>query len=118
MLYIAGFLRELPCRGRVLFLFVPVTSSCKSAVLSIFLSVNSIHVNERGNRIDTLTKYYGRNFSMKNFFGTPKSECLYRAHYSSRQQVDQLIARYIHLHNYNRINKDGLTPVETRSKAA
>ena len=56
---------------------------------------------------------------MENFFGTLKSECLYRAHYSTKQQVEQLIAEYIHFYNYERINlKDGLTPIEIRSKAA
>ena len=59
------------------------------------------------------------NAVMENFFGTLKSECLYRAHYSSRQQVEQLITEYIHFYNYERINlKDGLTPIEIRSKAA
>ena len=59
------------------------------------------------------------NAAMENFFGTLKSECLYRAHFSSRQQVEQLITEYIHFYNYERINlKDGLTPVEIRSKAA
>ena len=59
------------------------------------------------------------NAAMENFFGTLKSECLYRTHYSSRQQVEQLITEYIHFYNYERINlKDGLTPIEIRSKAA
>lgn len=59
------------------------------------------------------------NAVMENFFGTLKSECLYRTHYSSRQQVEQLITEYIHFYNYERINlKDGLTPIEIRSKAA
>ncbi len=58
------------------------------------------------------------NSAMENFFGTLKSECLYRAHYSTKQQVEQLIAEYIHFYNYERINlKDGLTPIEIRSKA-
>jgi hypothetical protein len=47
------------------------------------------------------------------------SEEVYRAHYSTKQQVEQLIAEYIHFYNYERINlKDGLTPIEIRSKAA
>ena len=59
------------------------------------------------------------NAAMENFFGTLKSECLYRAHYSTKAEVQQLIAEYIHFYNYERINlKDGLTPVEIRSKAA
>ena len=59
------------------------------------------------------------NAAMENFFGTLKSECLYRTHYSTKQQVEQLVAEYIHFYNYERINlKDGLTPIEIRSKAA
>lgn len=59
------------------------------------------------------------NAAMESFFGTLKSECLYRAHYSTKQQVEQLIAEYIHFNNHERINlKDGLTPIEIRSKAA
>ena len=58
------------------------------------------------------------NAAMENFFGTLKCECLYRAHYSTKAEVQQLIAEYIHFYNYERINlKDGLTPVEIRSKA-
>ena len=59
------------------------------------------------------------NAAMENFFGTLKCECLYRAHYSTKAEVQQLITEYIHFYNYERINlKDGLTPVEIRSKAA
>ena len=59
------------------------------------------------------------NAAMENFFGTLKSECLYRTHYSTKQQVEQLVAEYIHFYNYERINlKDCLTPIEIRSKAA
>lgn len=59
------------------------------------------------------------NAAMENFFGTLKSECLYRAHYSTKAEVEHLITEYIHFYNYERINlKDGLTPVEIRSKAA
>ena len=57
--------------------------------------------------------------AMANFSGTLKSEFLYKAHYSSRQQVEQLINECIHFYSYELINlKDGLTPIEIRSKAA
>lgn len=59
------------------------------------------------------------NAAMENFFGTLKTECLYRAHFTTRAQLEQLITEYIHFYNYERINlKNGLTPVEIRSKAA
>ena len=59
------------------------------------------------------------NAAMENFFGTLKSECLYRAHYSTKAEVEQLITEYIYFYNYERINlKDALTPAEIRSKAA
>ncbi len=56
---------------------------------------------------------------MENFFGTLKSECLYRAHYSTRAEVEELVAQYVHFYNFERINlKYGLTPYEIRSNAA
>ena len=59
------------------------------------------------------------NAAMENFFGTLKSECLYRAHYSTRTEVEELVAQYVHFYNFERINlKNGLTPYEIRSKAA
>ena len=34
-------------------------------------------------------------------------------------EVEQLVGEYVYFYNYERINlKDGLSPVETRSKAA
>ena len=59
------------------------------------------------------------NAAMENFFGTLKSECLYRAHYSTRAEVEELVAQYVHFYNFERINlKYGLTPYEIRCKAA
>lgn len=57
------------------------------------------------------------NAAMENFFGTLKSECLHRTHCSSKADVVQIVSEYVHFYNYERINlKDGLTPVEIRSK--
>jgi len=59
------------------------------------------------------------NAAMENFFGPLKTECLYRAHFSSRPEVEQLVSEYIEFYNFERISlKIGLTPVEIRSKAA
>ena len=59
------------------------------------------------------------NAAMENFFGTLKTECLYRARFSSRTEVEQLVSEYVYFYNYERISlKNGLTPVEIRSKAA
>ena len=59
------------------------------------------------------------NAAMENFFGTLKAECLYRAHYSTRAEVEELAAQYVHFYNFERINlKYGLTPYEIRCKAA
>lgn len=59
------------------------------------------------------------NAAMENFFGTLKVECLYRANYASRAEVETLVAEYVHFYNYERIDlKNGLTPDEIRSKAA
>ncbi len=59
------------------------------------------------------------NAAMENFFGTLKTECLYRMKFTYRTEVEQAVAEYVHFYNYERINmKNGLTPFEIRSKAA
>ena len=59
------------------------------------------------------------NAAMENFFGTLKTECLYHAQFSNRDEVELLITEYVHFYNFERISlKNGLTPVEIRSKAA
>lgn len=58
------------------------------------------------------------NAAMENFFGTLKTECLHRLHFSCRAEVEQAVAEYVHFYNFERINlKNGLTPFEIRSKA-
>lgn len=53
------------------------------------------------------------NAAMENFFGTLKTECLYRARFSSRAEVEQLVAEYIHFYIFERISlKNGLTPLK------
>ena len=59
------------------------------------------------------------NAAMENFFGTLKTECLYRSHFSSGNELFQLISEYVHFYNFERISlKNGLTPIEFRGKAA
>ena len=59
------------------------------------------------------------NAAMENFFGTLKTECLYRAHFTTRAEVEQLVTEYVDFYNFERIAlKNGLTPVEIRSKTA
>ncbi|MBS5679341.1 MAG: IS3 family transposase [Clostridiales bacterium] len=56
---------------------------------------------------------------MENFFGTFKTEYLYRCKPAAGEQVQQLVDEYIQFYNYERIDmKYGLTPFEIRSKAA
>ena len=58
------------------------------------------------------------NAAMENFFGTLKTECLYRMKFACRDEVEQAVAEYVQFYNYERINlKNGLTPSEVRSKA-
>ena len=58
------------------------------------------------------------NAAMESFFGTLKTECLYRRKFSCRAEVEQAVAEYVRFYNYERINlKNGLTPFEIRSKA-
>ena len=59
------------------------------------------------------------NAAMENFFGTLKTECLYRSHFSSVNELLQLISEYVHFYNFERISlKNGLTPIEIRRMAA
>lgn len=59
------------------------------------------------------------NAAMENFFGTLKTECLYRASFRTRAEVEQLVAEYVHFYNFERIDlKNGLTPLEIRCKTA
>ena len=59
------------------------------------------------------------NAAMENFFGTLKSECLYRARFTSRAEVELLVTEYVHFYNFERISlKNGLTPVEIRGNTA
>lgn len=59
------------------------------------------------------------NAAMENFFGTLKTECLYRASFRTRTEVEQLVAEYVHFYNFERIDlKNGLTPLEIRCKTA
>ena len=59
------------------------------------------------------------NAAMENFFGNLKTECLYRSYFTTRSEVEQLVSEYVHFYNFERISlKNGLTPIEFRSKAA
>lgn len=65
------------------------------------------------------TRIAESNSAMENFFGTLKTECLYRAHFTTRKEVEELVSEYVYFYNNERINlKEGLTPNEIRSKAA
>ena len=56
---------------------------------------------------------------MEKFFGTFKTESLYRCKPTTGEQVQQLVDEYIHFYNYQRIDmKNCLTPFEIQSKAA
>lgn len=58
------------------------------------------------------------NAAMENFFGTLKTECLYRRRFANRSEVEDCVAEYVHFYNFERISlKNGLTPIEFRSKA-
>ena len=74
--------------------------------------------------IQKLVAVFGRNTgsapdSMENFFGALKTACLYLLHCTTKSDVEQPVAEYVHFHNLERIHlKDGPTPFEIRSKAA
>ena len=44
------------------------------------------------------------NAAMENFFGTLKTECLYRAHFTTRAEVEQLVTEYVDFYNYERFH--------------
>lgn len=47
-----------------------------------------------------------------------KSECLDRMKFANRAEVEQAVAEYVQFYNFERIDlKNGLTPIEIRSKA-
>ena len=59
------------------------------------------------------------NVLMENFFGTFKTECLYRCNPTTGEQVQRLVDEQMHFYNFQRIDmKNGLTLFEIRSKAA
>ena len=58
------------------------------------------------------------NAAMENFFGTLRTESLYRRKFQCRAEVEQAVAEYVQFCNYEWIDlKNGLTPFEIRSKA-
>ena len=55
---------------------------------------------------------------MEIFFGTLRTESLYRRKFQCRAEVEQAVAEYVQFCNYEWIDlKNGLTPFEIRSKA-
>ena len=57
--------------------------------------------------------------SMEQNFGPLKTRSLYRAQFTVREEVEQIITEYVDFYNFERISlKNGLTPVEIRSKTA
>ena len=91
------------------------TNACAIPLRSDAVSPRPLHVSPS---MSSLGRPYD-NAAMENFFGTLKTECLYRARFSSRAEVEQLVAEYIHFYNFERISlKNGLTPLEIRGKTA
>jgi Transposase and inactivated derivatives len=59
------------------------------------------------------------NAPIESFFGTLKSECLYRYELKTFEQAKKLIRQYIWFYNHERIQtKTGLTPYEIRNLSA
>ena len=52
------------------------------------------------------------NAAMENFFGTLKTECLYRRKFSCRAEVEQAVAEYVQFYNHERINLNNHPPAE------
>ena len=107
-------LSELAC-----FMYLTVTW-----LISERYSENSSSVSSSVQFVSSSISFCGSAFPydnalMENFFGTFKTECLYRCKPATGKQVQQLVDEYIQFYNYERIDmKYGLTPFEIRSKAA
>ncbi len=57
------------------------------------------------------------NAPMESFFGTLKTECLYRQRIANFEETEQIIEDYVHYYNYIRIRtKDKMTPYEKRRR--
>ncbi|XBA59537.1 IS3 family transposase [Herbaspirillum huttiense] len=69
-------------------------------------------MSRRGNCLD--------NAAMESFFGTLKSECFYLTRFSSIDQLQTEIRKYIHYYNHHRIKTKlkGLSPVQYRTRSS
>lgn len=67
-------------------------------------------MSRRGNCLD--------NAAMESFFGTLKSECFHLSKFSSLDQLQDALRRYIHYYNHHRISTKlkGLSPVQYRTQ--
>ncbi len=67
-------------------------------------------MSRRGNCLD--------NAAMESFFGTLKSECFYLSKFTSIDQLQDALRRYIHYYNHHRIRTKlkGLSPVQYRTQ--
>jgi transposase InsO family protein len=67
-------------------------------------------MSRRGNCLD--------NAAMESFFGTLKSECYRLERFTSLEQLQKALARYIHYYNHERIRLKlkGLSPVQYRTQ--
>ena len=67
-------------------------------------------MSRRGNCYD--------NALAENFFGILKTECIYRQKPQTFKQANEMIDRYIHFYNYERIQlKTGVAPLTLRHSA-
>ena len=70
-----------------------------------------LSMSRRGNCYD--------NSVIENFFGTLKTESIYRAKPRSFEDAERMIAQYIHFYNQDRLQlKSGQTPLEVRRLSA
>jgi len=111
-----------------------VTNTIKQAMKKEKVADNLILHSDQGlqytsHNYNVLTKAYGIKASMsragtpldnapvESFFGTLKSECIYRQKLETLDQARKLIDRYIDFYNNDRIQlKSKMTPAEVRKK--
>ncbi|WP_432442280.1 IS3 family transposase [Acinetobacter corruptisaponis] len=68
-------------------------------------------MSRKGNCLD--------NASMESFFGILKSECFYGEEFKSIDELEQVVKKYIHYYNHDRIKVKlkGLSPVQYRNQS-
>lgn len=85
-------------------------SSFSFPAVAALRAVTNFSMSRKGNPYD--------NAMAENFFSILKTECIYRHKPKTLKEANDLIDRYIHFYNHERIqNKTGVAPLTLRHSA-